>query len=296
MSTTSTTLTSDSMSQDPNYVPRGPVEVDITFGEAPLDGSRPYQYVEEPKDEPLYNYVRNTQRVPLTDIRGHEAQFSLDKDAFEAITNVDPPSKAEPSIFFKGDDDLVKKIYYPEVEQLILSHVPGARRVLIFDHTIRRNNPNAPRAPVTLAHVDQTPTSAAARVRKHFSADDAERVFASGERYRIINVWRSLNEGEVQEMPLAFAAAGSFVAENDLMPVELRYPDWSGETAMVRHNEEQKWYYWSGMRESERLLLKCSDSREDIGRQVPHTAFVDPRSPEGARKRESIEVRCLVLG
>ena len=30
--------------------------------------------------------------------------------------------------------------------------------------------------------------------------------------------------------------------------------------------------------------------------RVPHTAFVDPRTPEGAPGRESIEVRALVFG
>jgi hypothetical protein len=29
---------------------------------------------------------------------------------------------------------------------------------------------------------------------------------------------------------------------------------------------------------------------------VPHTAFVDPRTPKGAKGRESIEVRALVYG
>jgi len=48
------------------------------------------------------------------------------------------------------------------------------------------------------------------------------------------------------------------------------------------------------MKNNERLLLECFDSEKN-GR-VPHTAFVDPRSPKGARERESIEVRALVFG
>jgi hypothetical protein len=50
----------------------------------------------------------------------------------------------------------------------------------------------------------------------------------------------------------------------------------------------------------ERLLLKCSDSKGyrdgDVAQWVPHTAFTDGRTPEGARPRESIEVRALVFG
>ena len=53
------------------------------------------------------------------------------------------------------------------------------------------------------------------------------------------------------------------------------------------------------MTNEERLLLKCFDSDEVVrqsGGRVPHTAFVDPRSPEAAKGRESIEVRALVFG
>ena len=86
--------------------------------------------------------------------------------------------------------------------------------------------------------------------------------------------------------------------DEDLVGVEHRYPDRTGETAGVQYNAGQRWWYWSGMRNEERLLLKCFDSDETVGRwgRVPHTAFVDPRTPEGAVGRESIEVRALVFG
>jgi hypothetical protein len=52
------------------------------------------------------------------------------------------------------------------------------------------------------------------------------------------------------------------------------------------------------MKNEDRLLLKCFDSDETVGQwgRVPHTAFTDPRTPEGAVGRESIEVRALVFG
>jgi len=179
------------------------------------------------------------------------------------------------------------------VEKLILEHVPGATRVLLFDHTIRRSTPGASRAPVTRVHIDQTPASAEARVRHHLP-DEAEQLLRG--RYRIINIWRPLN-GPVVAHPLAVADSAS-VRDEDLVGVEHRYPDRTGETAGVRRNAGQRWWYWSGMRNGERLLLKCFDSDETVGRwgRVPHTAFVDPRTPEGAVGRESIEVRALVFG
>lgn len=114
-----------------------------------------------------------------------------------------------------------------------------------------------------------------------------------------MNVWRPLSSEPVQSSPLAFASAAS-VDGNDLVPVQHRYPNRTGETMGVKYNEGQKWNYWSGMTGDERLLLKCSDSRGlrdgDVAQWVPHTAFWDERTPVGARIRESIEVRALVFG
>ena len=81
----------------------------------------------------------------------------------------------------------------------------------------------------------------------------------------------------------------------DLVPIEHRYPDRTGETAGVKYNPKTRWYYWSGMGNDERLFLQCFDSQDHHSR-VPHSAFVDPRTPEGGKPRESIEVRALVFG
>ena len=57
------------------------------------------------------------------------------------------------------------------------------------------------------------------------------------------------------------------------------------------------------MTPEEVMFIKCFDSRsqgQTNGRQgvaalTPHTGFVDPKTPADAKKRESIEVRCLVF-
>jgi len=223
----------------------------------------------------------------LNDLRGQETKFNLDNNAFEVIPNV--PSEE----YDFTDDEKIKRVYYPEVEKLLLDSVPGANRVLLFDHTIRRSNPDAARAPVTRVHIDQTPSSAESRVRLHLP-DEAENLLAG--RYRIINVWRPLN-GPVMAHPLAVADSAT-VSDEDLIAVEHRYPNRTGETAGVKYNPNQKWYYWSGMKNEDRMLLKCFDSDEAVGQwgRVPHTAFVNPNTPEGANGRESIEVRALVFG
>lgn len=284
--TQTTTATKLSTSHSSSYVPRGPVRSALNFYQAPADGSKPFNYVETPPEGQLQrNFGQEIHEVELNDIRGHESEFYLDKDAFQAIGGI--PSEEKDF----ADEEHIKSVYYPEVEKLLLDHVPGAHKVTLFDHTIRRTDPNASRAPVTRVHVDQTARSTEWRVRLH-DPEDAEELLKG--RYRIINVWRPLN-GPVQSFPLGFASAES-VDDNDLIPVEHRYPYRTGETAVVRFNEGQKFFYWSGMQNDERLFLKCFDSKDGVGRRVPHTAFVDPRTPEGAVGRESIEVRALVYG
>lgn len=275
-----------STSHDPSYIPRGPVETTLNFFRDPEDGSKPHNYVEKPPEgQPQRNFGATEVTLTLQDIRDRESDFHLEKDAFQAIKGV--PSEEKDFT----DDEHIKAVYYPEVVKLLLDNVPGAHKVTLFDHTIRRSNPDAPRAPVTRVHVDQTARSTEWRVRLH-DADEAEELLKG--RYRIINVWRPLN-GPVQASPLGFASADT-TEDSDLVPVEHRYPHRTGETAAVRHNKGQQFYYWSGMQNDERLFLKCFDSKDGVGQRVPHTAFIDPRTPEGARGRESIEVRALVYG
>jgi hypothetical protein len=289
MSTTATQTSTTTLSatHDASFIPRGPVQTKLNFYQAPADDSAPFNYVETPPEgQPQRNFGMEVHEVTVNGIRGRESDFYLDQDAFQALTT--GPSKETEFT----DDEHIKSVYYPEVEALLLKNIPGAHKVTIFDHTIRRAAPNAHRAPVTRVHVDQTVRSTEWRVRLH-NPEDAEELLKG--RYRIINVWRPIN-GAVQSFPLGFASAAS-TRDADLIGVEHRYPDRTGETAAVRFNEGQKFYYWSGMGNNERLFLKCFDSKtEGVGKQVPHTAFVDPRSPGGGKPRESIEVRALVYG
>ncbi|RHZ49457.1 putative methyltransferase [Aspergillus thermomutatus] len=293
----STTTTTSTVTPDVDHVPRGPVDVELTFYEPPADGSTPFNYVETPPAGlPPRNYGEKVHKVSLTDIRGHEADYNLDTHAFQVLQRI--PTATTYSTF--DSDSEVKRLYYPEVEQLLLQHLPGAQRIIIFDHTIRRQHPDAPRQPVNRAHVDQTRKAAQDRVRLHVAdPQEAERILSQGVRYRIVNVWRPLN-GRVESSPLAFAAAPSVDNRNDLVAVEHRYPDRTGETMAVKYNPNQRWMYLSGMENEERLLLKCSDSHaakgDEIAERVPHSAFWDPRTREGAKPRESIEVRALVFG
>ena len=267
--------------QGSSYIPRGTVTAELKFYDPPADGSKPWNYVEQPTDgTPKRNFGDADIPVTITDIRGRESLYNLDDNAF---TTLKTDSGAD--IDFTSDES-IKKNYYPEVEEILLRNVPGAKRIFVFDHTVRLINGNRP--PVLRAHIDQNEKAAIGRLNSVLP-DEAEHLLES--RVRTINVWRPLN-GPVQCSPLAFADSKT-VQDEELITVEHRYPDRTGETLSVKHANE-KWYYWSGIENNERILLECFDNEK--GGRVPHTAFVDPRSPMDGKQRESIEVRALVFG
>lgn len=76
-----------------------------------------------------------------------------------------------------------------------------------------------------------------------------------------------------------------------------------GETFAVAPNEGHRFHYMRDMTPDEVMFIKCFDSRgeglpegrQGLARCTPHTAFVDPETPEGSKGRQSIEVRCLVF-
>jgi hypothetical protein len=264
----------------------------INYYSAPEDGALPFNYVEvPPTGVPERNFSDMAFSVTLQDIRGREVDFSLDKDSFQMLENIHNSKETD-----FASDDSIKGNYYPEVEGVLFEHVPGCDRVFIFDHTIRSVDPSASRPPLTRCHLDQTPESAKARVRYHLPRD-AEELLKG--RFRIINVWRPIN-GPVVEYPLGMISASS-AAEEDFVNIKYIYPHRTGETGGVKYSDAHKWYYWSGVTNNERILLQCFDSEafkpesKVVGGRAPHSAFVDPRSPEGSPARMSIEVRALVF-
>ncbi|MCJ1443992.1 MAG: hypothetical protein MMC23_004492 [Stictis urceolatum] len=281
-----TTQTSHSFSATAS-VPSGPTSSTLHFYQPPADGSAPFNFVEkQPEGVAQNNYGVQDQEVQITDMRGNESSFHLDKHAFLPLL-VNETTRASIADF--SSDEKVKETYYPEVEKLLLDNLPGSNRVFIFDHTIRRANPGADREPVLRTHIDQTTASAVERVRVHMG-DEAEDLLQK--RFRLVNVWRPLN-GPVESYPLAVADSQT-VKDDNLVPIEHRYPHRTGYTAGVKHDPDQKWYYLSGMTNDERLFLQCFDSQTPT--RVPHTAFKDPRNTAESKPRESIEVRALIFG
>ena len=123
--TTTTTTTTLTTTYEP---PRGDVRAQLNFYSPPEDGSAPYNLADLPPNLPPRNYGTATHSVLIHDARNRESLFNLDKDAFQILRNQPPSSETSFT-----DDTSIQKNYYPEVESLLLSTVPGANKVIIFD-------------------------------------------------------------------------------------------------------------------------------------------------------------------
>ena len=97
---------------------------------APIGSEAPFQYVYgAPEGEPSHNIGTNPQPAVIHDTRGRESEYTLDKNGFQFV-------KHESKEKDFTDNERIEKEYYKEVEELLKKEA-GAKRVFIFDHTIR---------------------------------------------------------------------------------------------------------------------------------------------------------------
>jgi hypothetical protein len=246
-----------------------------------------YMY-DRPDGGPPIEERNEPHQVAIHSARPIIEALSLDRQGF-ALTH------GRTTVRNFDDPDELKRIYDAEVADLVITRT-GARKALVFDHTIRRIGGNdasaANRAPVHVVHNDYTKGSGPQRVRDLLPADEAER--ALKHRFAIVNVWRSIN-GPVTDTPLAFADART-VADEDWIATDLKYPDRTGQVYRVAFNPDHRWFYVPNLQPDEILLLKTYDSAKDgRARFMPHTAFEDPATKPGMAKRQSIESRVLAF-
>ena len=265
----------------------GQVETSLSYL---IDSSeKPFTYMYEPPAGVPAMSLRSS-RFPASISNGRLVldDLSLDRQGF-VLVNHDSAVRD----FYDADE--VRKLYYPEVEQLV-KKATGAMRVVAFDHNVRclpmaQRKENGAREPVKFAHNDYTLKSGPQRVRD-LLPDEADELLKH--RFAVINVWRPISE-PVQESPIAVCDART-IDQKDWVTSDLRYRDRTGEVYSITFNPNHRWFYFPQMRRNEVILLKCYDSTDDgRARFTAHTAFDDPTSPPDAPARESIETRTLVF-
>jgi hypothetical protein len=232
--------------------------------------------------------AQDPQKVVMHNGRPHVGEFNLEVHGFRFVQH---DTKMQNFL----DEAEVKRVYYPEMEALIKVQ-SGAKRVVVFDHTLRTaddafREQQKIREVVRRAHNDYTEWSGPQRVRD-ILPDEAEELLKH--RFAIIQVWRPIRY-PVETHPLAIADARS-VSFDDFIISERRYPNRVGQTYAIAYNPEHKWFWFPRQARNEALVFKVYDSAKDgRARWTAHTAFDDPTTPPNARPRESIEIRTLAF-
>lgn len=227
-------------------------------------------------------------KVPIYDGRAIADQLSLEREGFIFVRH-----DTKVKDFY--DESEVLSLYYLEVEQLV-KETSGARRVVVFDHTLRSADTAMREAkqisgPVRNAHNDYTEWSGPQRVRD-LLPNEAEALLKH--RFAVVQVWRPIRH-PVRREPLAIADARS-IGMKELFPSSRIYPDRVGEVYHCAFNPAHRWYYFPDMRRDEAIVFKTFDSIKDgRARWTAHSAFDDPTSPPDAPPRESIEMRTLAF-
>ncbi len=194
------------------------------------------------------------------------------------------------------DVDAVEGVYYPETADL-MAQKTGARRVEIFDHTLRTGDEDDRsarkwREPVRMVHNDYTDWSGPQRIRDILGDADTDAALAG--RAAILQLWRPIDR-PVQRDPFCLCDWGS-IAPDDLLAAERRHPGRLGEIYQLTWNDAHRWVAFPHMTRDEAVLFKTWDSTVDgRARFAPHTSFEDPSSPPDAPPRESIEVRAVAV-
>ncbi len=203
------------------------------------------------------------------------------EDASVAFT--DFPTKVQSY----ADDTNWRDTYDAELTKLLQDEL-NAKEVIIFDHTLRVDDPDAVRKPARNVHSDYSVDGAHRRLIDLVGSEKAAE-WRDG-HFAFINVWRPVGDA-INSAPLGFILPES-VAEEDWILLDLIYPDRNGQIMGLAANPDHEWVYMSKMTPDDVVYFNIFDNR---GRpSIAHSALdmVEDLSIQTIRK--SIESRTLV--
>ena len=218
--------------------------------------------------------------VRVQDARGRQSDLSFTDDAV-AYT------KSATGVTFSNECTDWQGPYDVELTALLKAQI-GAKEIVIFDHTIRQDDPDAVRKPARNVHSDYSPKGADQRLVDILGASRAAEWSAG--HYAFINVWRPVDD-PINSAPLGFVLPSS-VKPEDWILLDLIYPDRKGQIMGLVANPDHQWVYMSKMTPDEVVYFNIFDNqgRPSIG----HSALDMIEDPNITIVRKSIESRTLV--
>ena len=216
------------------------------------------------------------------------------------------------------DSKEVQRVFYPEIEQLLLDFFPGATDALVYNHDVfnkdyegdrkedqDNKNPGVNLGYANLVHNDLNDNSGRVRCRElltknlrnfgrtqHYTGEEADAKMSR--RFMSINLAKPMET--VEQFPFVLCAWPSFADQPYITNYRI-YDDRVGETTRFTFRPEHEWYWFPQQTSTEVSMLKCYDSVTDgsVSRWSFHSACVDPTAPEDARCRKNVVVRSFVF-
>src|SRR4030095_12254148 len=212
----------------------------------------------------------------------------------------------------------VERVFYPEIEKLLLDFFPGATDALVYNHDVfdkdytgdrtedqDNKNPRVNARYVNLVHNDLNDNSGRVRCRElltknlrnfgrtqNYTEEEADAKMSR--RFMSINVAKTMET--VEQFPFVLSAWPSFADQPYINNYRI-YDDRVGETTRFTYRPTHEWYWFPKQKPTEGAMLKCYDSVTDgsVSRWSFHSACIDPTAPANARCRKNVVVRAYVF-
>ena len=212
----------------------------------------------------------------------------------------------------------VERVFYPEIEKLLLEFFPTATDALVYNHDVfdkdyagdRTENQDAKNPGVNanyamLVHNDLNDNSGRVRCRELLTKNlrnfgraqnctEEEADAKMSRRFVSINLAKPIET--IEQYPFVLCAWPSFADQPYITNYRI-YDDRVGETTRFTYRRDHEWYWFPQQKPTEVSMLKCYDSVADgsVSRWSFHTACVDPTAPADARCRKNVVVRSFVF-
>jgi hypothetical protein len=212
----------------------------------------------------------------------------------------------------------VERVFYPEMEKLLLEFFPGATEALVYNHDVfdkdykgdrtedqANRNPGVNANYAYIVHNDLNDNSGRVRCREllisnlrnfgreqHYTEAQADEKMAR--RFISINLAKPMET--VRQNPFVLCAWPSFADQPYITNYRV-YDDRVGETTRFTYRPNHEWYWFPQQKPTEVSMLKCYDSVTDgsVSRWSFHSACIDPTAPLDAPCRKNVVVRAFVF-
>ena len=212
----------------------------------------------------------------------------------------------------------VERVFYPEIEKLLLAFFPDATDALVFNHDVfdqdyagdrtedqDNKNPGVNANYANIVHNDLNDNSGRVRCRelltknlRNFGREqdytEAQADAKMSRRFVSINLAKPMET--VRQNPFVLCAWPSFADQPYITNYRV-YDDRVGETTRFTYRPDHEWYWIPGQTPTEVSMLKCYDSVTDgsVSRWSFHSACIDPTAPDDAPCRKNVVVRAYVF-